>query len=258
VCLATAAGAFVAIQVVSDLWYWNAPLHSARAIVQFTLIEGGSTRGYEPAWRYLETVNAWTDPLVFALALWTTRKAHWREAVWLWTPILVLSLLPHKESRYLIPVTPYLSLLAAIGGWRLIQRAAAPGWTRRLQLLRIGLITSMAGAVLINVSGYRVSRTDAEVDLGREIGRLAPGVGVAVEQLWRLGGRLYLGARPVVDLESLADPFAALSNADIRVLVLPADRCEAWSCDRLLQSGWAERATDASRNANHRVFHRRP
>ena len=48
-----------------------------------------------------------------------------RPAVW-WAivPIAILSALPHKESRYVIPVVPFVSICAAAGLTRAIQ------WTR--------------------------------------------------------------------------------------------------------------------------------
>jgi hypothetical protein len=256
-CGSAFVATLTAAQVVSDLWFWGEPFHSMKEIVRFTLVERGSTRGYEPVWRYLEIVNSWTDPFIIAAALWATRrKAAWREVIWLWGPILLLSTLPHKEPRYLIPVIPYLSILAGLGVWNLVQSATERGQrSLRTRLLRTALFAGTLGSLAINVGGYQVYRTDAEVALGRELGREPETVGIAVEQLWRLGGRLYLGNRQVVDLESLERPIEAVRDSTVELIVLPADRCDDWSCEeRLGRAQWREVTSSVARSAGFRAF----
>ena len=183
---------------LSDRWYWGEPFHSLRAIVEYTIVQGLSSRGYEAPWWYVTSVHEWANPAVAVLAVLGRRSA--RSAVW-WVviPIAVLSTLPHKEARYLLPVTPFLCLMAAAGLRRVIlhvRRGPAARWVAGavLAALILGLVQ--------DVSHYRLPRTNEEVALIRQIVISTPRpAAIVAEQAWRIGGRLYLDGIPLVDLD---------------------------------------------------------
>jgi hypothetical protein len=198
-----AAAVFTAAAItgLADALYRDAPLASAVAAIDYTLIEGRSSRGYEPAWEYVRIVSRWSTPLLVALAvLGSSRRAP--DTWWLWTPIIALSLLPHKESRYLIPVIPFLCIAAARGLVRVMAWAdtephavGARRWS--IDLLAPLLVLS----VLHDAGSWRLRRANEGVRLAEHL-RQSGGQGIAAEDFWTLGGRPYLWQQePLLNLD---------------------------------------------------------
>lgn len=188
-----------AVQFISDDWYWGRPFHSLRAIVDFTLVEQLSSRGYDSWWYYARDVASWSDLLVVALAIGATRRNRIL-ALWTWLPIILLSTLPHKEPRYLIPILPLLSLLAAQGFMDVLP-ALRSSQHARAGALALGLVAAVAFRTVDQTSKYHVVRSDREVRFARQLGPTLSSAPVVAEQAWRFGGRLYLGhGRTVTDV----------------------------------------------------------
>jgi hypothetical protein len=188
-----AAGTLAAAMAIgtADALYWGAPFYSLQQAIDFTLVDRLSSRGYQSVLWYATHVSEWSSWPVVALALLGTARAPAALGIWAWLPILVLSLLPHKEARYLVPSIPFVCLLAAFGVRRLVeptQRISPPASRRRHAIVVVALVF----AILQEAGDWRLRRTDADVELFR---RIAPQLGredvVAVEQAWRVGGRLY-------------------------------------------------------------------
>jgi hypothetical protein len=196
---AAVAAAGVAIGIADGL-YWGSAFSSLRSAVDYTLIDRASSRGYEPIFAYLVFVPQWTNWVVFLLAL----VGVWRSpllAIWAFVPILALSLLPHKETRYLIPVIPYVCIGAALGLVS-VARAVRDRWpARRSDAVAALLLPLLVLGLLQDAAGWRLKRSNDEVRLARWLRAQGPG-GVAVRNVWKAGGGIYLSAnRPVVDLE---------------------------------------------------------
>jgi len=208
VLLLTAALTAAAIIGIADALFWGRPFHSLVSAFGYTLMQGESTRGYEPSWAYLQGVPAWSTFVIVALAVaGSSRTAP--ESWWLWMPIALLSLLPHKESRYLLPVIPFLCIAAARGVLRTTEWirhcSQAPGWRRSLRELAAPLL---ALSVLHDVGGWRLPRSNEGIRLVRHL-RQSGGTGIAAQDVWRLGGRPYLSPlEPIMELPPplLADP----------------------------------------------------
>ena len=260
VCLVAAAGAALAIQAVSDQLYWGTPFYSVRQAIDYTLVERQSTRGFQPPWHYLTTIPEWSDFAIVAMAVFAAVRGAWRPALWAGVPLLVLSVLPHKEARYLIPIVPFVSMLAGAGLWRLIVRASSPGamppWSS------IAIVGGVIASTLMSINGYHVRRSDAAVSLARSIAG-TPGVSsVAVEQLWRWGGRIYLRGVPALqELDGrLARPedLATLAqDTSISILALRTETCARLGCAEALRgAGLEERVSAESSDAEYRVFSR--
>ena len=111
----------------TDLWFWGSPFHSLRKVVEFTLVDRLSSRGYQPLWYYVTSLNAWTSIAVAALAVYGARGSGWRVTIWWALPLAMFSLLPHKEPRYLIALLPFVCLSAALGLNRLLHLIADRG-----------------------------------------------------------------------------------------------------------------------------------
>ena len=259
-------GGFAAlfIQGVSDIAYWHSPFFSARQMLQFTLVDRLSSRGYEPPWYYLIHATAWTDLLTIVLAFASVRVAGWRLTLWLWMPIALLSLLPHKEARYLIPSLPFLSLAAAIGLSHVVDRLRGPLLpVNRAHAVAVALVCALVLRTIFVVSGYHVDRTDAEVALAREIDRHDTITSVALESAWRFGWHLYLVRLHAVedltpdDTVSPEELRAALERRPVDLGAISAFTCERRECaESMRASGFREMPYDAAPRARYRMFER--
>jgi hypothetical protein len=204
----TAAAATAALAIgMADLLYWGTPFASVVKAIQYTLIEDQSSRGYEPFFQYLVLTPQWTNWFVFALAIAGTIRDR-TVGAWLWLPVIVLSALPHKETRYLIPVIPYLCIAAALGIHRVVHDARTSWPAARAHAAGALLLPLLSLGLLQDIGGWRLARSNDEVMLAR---RLAGELGgnIAIRGAWRLGGRIYLGPRHhVIEIEdaSLATP----------------------------------------------------
>jgi len=97
---------------VADAAYWGEAFHSLRAAFDFTVVQRLSSRGFGPPWWYLVSVGQWSTLPLAILAGVGLR--HQRScAIWVVVPLCALSVLPHKEARYMIPVVPFVCLAAA-------------------------------------------------------------------------------------------------------------------------------------------------
>jgi hypothetical protein len=187
---------------LSDLLYWGHPFSSLVAAVDYSIVQQQSSRGYQPPWEYLKIIPAWSTYVVVALAVMgSSRRAP--ETWWLWVPIGILSLLPHKEGRYLLPVIPFLSIAAARGILRLTfwlqQSATVRGWRQWTRDLAAPLLLL---SVLHDVGGWRLPRSDEGVRLANHL-TAAGRAGLAAQDVWRLGGRPYLWSlEPVTEVSS--------------------------------------------------------
>ncbi len=255
-----------AIQGASDWLYWGTPFYSAQHIVDFTLVQGLSSRGYEPPWHYLTHVTSWTNYLVFFLALWATALGHWRIAVWAWIPLGLLSLFPHKEARYVIPLVPFVCLLAALGLWKCVVliRDEPVGPNGFGAVLAVGLILALAGSVLVEGARFHVRRTDNEARFALALAADATVKVLAIERSWRTGGPLYLKDIPalrILDSETLylyayVSP-DALNQPAADTVAITKNTCRLAGCDeRLRLAGFVETSTPFSAAANYRVFRR--
>jgi hypothetical protein len=202
------AGVFVAVAfatgvaaiAIADVYYWGAPFHSVSASIDYTLVKGLSSRGYQSIVWYFAHIPQWVTPSVFVLAVVGTVRTWSDEALWAWLPVLMLSALPHKEARYLIPAVPFVYLLAIQGLRGILVAGADPrGW--KYESLPFALAAAIVLGMVYDVGHWKLPRTNGDVELARRIARdLEPGGGLVAEQAWRLGGHVYFGSRPLTDL----------------------------------------------------------
>ncbi len=196
VLVLTAIATAMAMLWAGDLLYWGQPLHSVVAAIDYTLVQRLSSRGYQAPWWYIAHAASWINLAVLVLAVVGSRRELRRTALWLFVPALALSVLPHKEARYLIPVVPFACLLAVQGIAELAREPASRRAHRMLLATAAGLFVFL----LHDVGHWKLPRTDADVRLATRLAHeRAPAL--AIDQAWRLGGHLYLSQAPVVDLD---------------------------------------------------------
>jgi hypothetical protein len=259
--VAVTAAAGVAIQAIADQTYWGTPFYSLRQAIDYTLVQRQSTRGFQPFWHYLTTIPEWTTFPIVAVAAFAAWRGAWRPALWAGVPIFVLSLLPHKEARYLLPIVPFVGLLAAIGLWQIVRVAAGPSGSPR-RWAPMAITAGVFASTILSISGFHVQRSDAEVALARSLAVERNVSGVAVEQLWRWGGRIYLGHFPaLVDLDGrLARPqdlATVAQDASVSIIALRTETCVRLECGESLRgAGFEERVSAESSAATYKVFAR--
>lgn len=193
--------AYVGLVVLGDWWYWGTPFYSGKHIVQYTLVDRLSSRGYEPWHYYVSHALAWTDPFAIVAVGVALAKRERQIALWVGLPLLLLSLLPHKEPRYLLPILPFWAALAAFGAWQAIEVVRV---SPRKERLAIALLAVAIVGFLFETDRYRFRRATDAVDAAKYVAQQRPAV-VAIEHAWTAGGRLYLPDALIVDLE-LRDP----------------------------------------------------
>ena len=199
IVLGVATATAATILGLTDFWYWGAPFHSVRAAVDYTLIDKLSSRGYQGFGWYVTHAPDWVNPAVLLLALFATAMSRRVTDIWAWLPIVVLSALPHKEARYLIPALPFIYLVATRGLHDVavrVERTSVPHW------LPLGVAFLMVIGIVHDLGHWRLPRSNADIQFvirANEI--MPPGVPVLAEQAWRLGGHLYLREHHLVDLD---------------------------------------------------------
>lgn len=181
-----AAGAMVTVGAYDTLT-WGSPFASLVEFAKATLVERAfaSRIPLQPPLFYLQRLLFWCPPtLVPALvAAWRRRSVR---AAWAFVavPVVVLSLIAHKEVRYLQGAIPFLAILGAAGFVALSGR-----WRR-----------SVVGALLVltvasEVFGVRVlaGKSMAAVTAARRLAADRSVRVVALSQSWAYGGRAFLG-----------------------------------------------------------------
>jgi len=109
----------VLMQGIVDLISWGSFLSSPWNFFVLNILTGGSARwGVRPATYYLERLPTILGFVAMILALLSVVKFDiptrllWMDVI---TYLVVFSLIPHKERRFLFPILPLLYLLAALG-----------------------------------------------------------------------------------------------------------------------------------------------
>jgi hypothetical protein len=250
-----------------DILYWGEPFFSVRHIVDITLVHRLSTRGFQPWYEYVRTIPSWTNIAVAALVVYTTiARRLWTLGIWTWSPVVVLSLLPHKEPRYLVPILPYFSMIAAMGLWQTIvwlRQSTGSTDPQRRQRMALPLVMVVAAILVTEPMDYVLPRTDEGITIARHIALNGPADGVLAESAWNIGGRIYLPrATPLIDID-----FALLSDRvrmeelihtpAVTWLVLQDRDVRRLGYDSLIAEGFDSIAVPRLDSGAYRVYHRR-
>ena len=176
---------------VCDAVYYGEAFSSLKAAVRYTLVDKLSSRGFQPFHYYLSAVGGWASLPFLVLVANGARLVKDGAVYWGVLPILALSLLPHKEARYLVPVIPFLAMLAAVAIWRTL---ASARYHQSSGLLRspTTLVLLLVGFLLFELDGMRFRRTESSVDAARIIASRPETATAGIQDVWTAGGRIYL------------------------------------------------------------------
>jgi hypothetical protein len=193
-------------------WHsWGRPFHSLRTYLEFNVLSGGAADrfGAEPWWFYgpwlLATVVVWVWPAL-AIASYLWRKG--REAtnapsgLFLWCAALYLfaiSLVAHKELRFLYPTLVLLAAGAAPAASSLLQ-AISPPHSRQLLLVSLA-----CGLVLLGFQTDFRPRRSGQFRLFLKAARSGTGLVLVHSGTWGAPGYFYANGRPWIMCETSHD-----------------------------------------------------
>jgi hypothetical protein len=186
---------FLLILGISDWLYWKKAFFSLINIVDFTLMKKLSTRGYQPFFYYLSDFSKWISIFMVIMVFYSIKMKKWRILVWPLLPLGLLSLLPHKEPRYLIPIIPFMAVLTAIAALHLLKAVAedkALVQSGKIHKLTALLLFVFAVSMLFEMDGFRFRRSETAVDIARYLAAHPPRGVAALEDIWHFGGKIYL------------------------------------------------------------------
>ena len=151
--LTGAAAGFVLAVGLVDRLTWGRWFSSFVAFAQYTLVErrASSEVVSQPLLWYFRQLLFWL-PLTALPALWKSWSRSPTRMVWLFValPLGVLSLIHHKQLRYLQGIIPFLAILLAIGFVRLWDDG------RRRATVVLVVLTAVWGLIGLHVPGQEV------------------------------------------------------------------------------------------------------
>jgi len=210
------AGTIASITVTVGLYdwlTWGSPFSSAIKFAHLTIVEpdfASRVKYQSPLW-YLLNVVRWCSPALLPLLWFARKQARWSFIV---VPLIALSVVKHKELRYLQVVIPFLAIGAGIGFAILYQRSRK--WA--VSLLVIALLWDLHGI------RYFRRKSMPAVDAARVLASDPSVHNIAVSQIWAYGGDLYFGKR--IAVRELGTP-----PRDLDRLIIGADAVSIYETD---------------------------
>lgn len=171
---------------VYDWISWGTPFASLRAFARYTLLERRSSSrpgaATQPVWWYAAALPQWLAPPLWPFVWAVQRNASRRFVAFIMIPVVALSLIHHKELRYLQAIIPFAMILAAQGAvcwWQSGRRKAVVMLLLLAAPLQLARIRSVEKRTMPAVSAARAMRDRGVTS-------------VALSQTWAYGGRLFL------------------------------------------------------------------
>jgi hypothetical protein len=182
-----AIGAAASILVTVGLYdwiTWGEPFGTLSRFANLTLVEpdfASRVKYQGPLW-YVRNVVRWCAPSLLPLLFFCRRVEAW---IWIVVPLVLLSLVQHKELRYLEALIPFAMIAAAIG--------FAALWRTHRAIAAVLIAVSIPWD-LIGLRAF-VHKTMPCVMAARDLAANPRVNTVAMSQLWAYGDRLYLTDR---------------------------------------------------------------
>jgi hypothetical protein len=256
----------IALLGISDYYYWGSPFFSLKNIIDYTLVKKLSSRSYQSPLYYIIHIGEWSNGLMIVLTILASRYKKHIITIWALIPLLILSIFPHKESRYLVPVIPFFAAMAGIGLWYWVKQTAEnlrlqlP--KRQMQALLLSFV--FMGSLLFEIDGFRFRRSEAGVDVAKYLSKQKNIQSAAFEQIWRGGGKIYLHKIPhVLDIspDSIGDTrylMKIINTPGLKIVVLKENDVKKYHYDTLLiKEGFEEFHVRQKGRDRYRLFKKR-
>jgi len=167
-----------------------------RAFISYTVIEGkcSSAEAIQPRFYYFLHIFNWI-PVAILPFLMIAAFCKKMSRIWLFAviPVLVLSVLSHKELRYLQGVVPFVSILAAIGASAILKT--------KYRIVGILLVIFYGIAGIQNTLKLLENKTMPAVSAALEISRHNEIHCVALSQAWAYGNGIFIGtSKRIIEL----------------------------------------------------------
>jgi len=195
---------------------WGTPFSSLVEFIEFTLRGDASSRVVnQPVWWYVTNLPHWIAITAIPLIVIGARKAPRAFLAFVAIPLVALSLVFHKELRYLQVIVPFAMLFAAHG---------FVVWPRRKLALALLLLSIPLGLTHIRLAERRSTNA---VNAARWIATQHPRA-VILPQAWAYGGRIFLGNAPRIN-----DPGTPPEPARLREILPDADCIAMYTSDAI-------------------------
>jgi len=209
--LALGCGFLITTAITVGLWdlvTWGSPFSSLIEFARYTLIEKESSAmdEYQPWSWYLWRLPKWlpvaTLPLFFGVR---DNRRLCAPALYIALPLIVLSMIPHKEMRYLLGITPFIAIAVA---------GAASDWWQLGRRRLVVVLMSLSLLTGITIPTFVFEKSMAAVLAAEAIGAEPDVRVIALSQSWAYGEGLFfpetaeireLGAYPgIAELSRIA------------------------------------------------------
>jgi hypothetical protein len=235
-----------------DAWSWGRPFASLIEFTRFLRDPNlGGTRPRIWFW-YVTMVLQWAGPIFILLSAvaWRDRRSRIPLAIAL-SAVVLFSLSPLKQLRYLQVVIPFVALAAALGWSRL------HGGSHRQRWLAAAALFLAVPLGLERTLHVLRSKSDAALVAARVLSQIRPEPRcVVLEQKWAYGDRLYLGN--TVEIRDLT-PRTPLLPGVVRDSAKGADAVALYASDvdegvaRMLSAAGLRRCATFARNRSGEV-----
>lgn len=170
-----------------DWLEWGRPFSSLASSYNFTIVDRDASALVkdQPIYWYLWRGHRWTPPaLLGAIAFLIRARPPLALVLYVACPVASLSLIHHKDLRYLQGVIPFICLLGGVG----LARMWNAGWKRTAAIL---LVVSIAWS---GINLRFLGRKSMAAVLAAEYLASRPDVRTVVaQQAWAFGDRLFFG-----------------------------------------------------------------
>ncbi len=177
-------GVALSIGITSGIYewvLWGSPFHNLRTWTSLTIIEGkiSARATAQPAYWFLTNLPRWCAPTLLPLLWYARRREPWACVL---LPLAALTLIGHKELRFLQSIIPFLAILAGIG------------FACLARVRRNLAVALLAISIAWNLWGLRFlgRETKPAVEAARWLEANHSPRTLALGQVWAYGDRIYL------------------------------------------------------------------
>jgi len=222
--LAGFGAAFALCAGLLDAWTWGRPFASLAAFIR--LARDPNLGGFQPrpALWYATMALQWAGPVLLGLAAWSWPDRRSRAPLAIALSVVVLeSLSPVKQMRYLQAAVPFLALAGALG-WERLRGQGASGRRLAAAALAVSVVVGLE-----RTAHLLRGKSEAALAAAKTIAAAAPPARrVTLEQGWAYGDRLYLGNS--VEIRDLA-PRRPLDAESVRAAAAGSDAVALYAAD---------------------------